>query len=781
IWHSTILRPGDNGYYKQEDLEQEFDQPLSLARFIREELGITHKKYDSLDDFFTKLDESIPLREKLKIEVEEVPEQEYKRVRNIISKDLIGRKKAQSAIECSTFLYFNKYKSYSRNEIYFAIEENLDLSGLTPRRTFNSDIGRYTTEVVAKKKSKPQLFTITDIIEKEHKIQLIPEVRTQIGMLLGKSIKQVEQYKKRFWIFQSNPEKFDLEKAIRELEKDVFLVNQYKSEIRKGDKILFWISGVDAGIIGYGDVLTNPKVLEQNPEALKYVKNDDFNEKLLRVWVSYNEIKPKILKLDLQEYYPDITEKMSIFKNPRGTNFPIDKEVMDFFKKNFIETSYSETITSFDPGLNKGQVINNTELMEIFKVSNSGGMRRSYRTNSLVLISDHTKGLYGDRWEDEILHYTGMGLMGDQSLEYMQNKTLHESNSNRVNIFLFEVFNPREYTYRGGIKLISEPYQEDQPDKEGNFRKVWIFPLKLITEADIDSGKDGFKESEIQFPSRKKLDINLLDHEEIENVKDLLLNYKQIILYGPPGTGKTYFAQILAQEIAENHYEIIQFHPSYSYEDFVEWIEAVPTTDGKGINFKPKARIFRILCEEASNQPNQNFVLIIDEINRGDLGRIFGELILGLEPSNRTLEINTPLSKSLGKLRIPENLYIIGTMNSVDRSIAIVDYALRRRFLFYLMMPNFEILEKWVNLLELNLTGDVKNKILNLFNNLNNKIRGDRKLSKHHQVGHTYFFVNSEEELIIRWEHMIKPLMEEYYNFNEDDLSDYNYDELIGV
>ena len=94
IWHSTILRPGDNAYYKQEDLEKNFKQSLTLARFIREELGITQKKYNNLEDFFTKLNESIPLRVKLKIDVEDIPEQEYNTVKIFITNKIIGRKRA---------------------------------------------------------------------------------------------------------------------------------------------------------------------------------------------------------------------------------------------------------------------------------------------------------------------------------------------------------------------------------------------------------------------------------------------------------------------------------------------------------------------------------------------------------------------------------------------------------------------------------------------------------------------------------------------------------------
>jgi 5-methylcytosine-specific restriction protein A len=107
-------------------------------------------------------------------------------------------------------------------------------------------------------------------------------------------------------------------------------------------------------------------------------------------------------------------------------------------------------------------------------------MRRSHQTNTLVIVSDHTKSVYEDRWIDNIFHYTGMGLEGDQSLEFAQNKTLAEPTRNGVDVFLFEVFRRGEYTFIGQVELAGTTYQEDQPDKNDNLRKVWVFPLGIV-------------------------------------------------------------------------------------------------------------------------------------------------------------------------------------------------------------------------------------------------------------------------------------------------------------
>ena len=134
----------------------------------------------------------------------------------------------------------------------------------------------------------------------------------------------------------------------------------------------------------------------------------------------------------------------------------------------------------FEHGLNPGDTIINSHLMEIFKCSPQGGMRRSRRTNTLVIVSDHTRSIYEDRWIDDILHYTGMGLKGDQRIDGAQNKTLAKSQTNGVEVYLFEVFEAGNYIFRGQVELADEPYEEDQPDIHGNLSKVWIFPLKFI-------------------------------------------------------------------------------------------------------------------------------------------------------------------------------------------------------------------------------------------------------------------------------------------------------------
>ncbi len=144
---------------------------------------------------------------------------------------------------------------------------------------------------------------------------------------------------------------------------------------------------------------------------------------------------------------------------------------------------------SFNPNLKLGDSITNNELRNIFSCGMMGGMRRSKKTNTLVIVSDHTKGLYEDKWYGDVLHYTGMGKKGDQDINAAQNKTLNESRHNGVDVFLFEVFEENSYIYRGQVQLIDEPYQEKQIDDDGIIRDVWIFPVQNINKARMNIDK----------------------------------------------------------------------------------------------------------------------------------------------------------------------------------------------------------------------------------------------------------------------------------------------------
>lgn len=140
---------------------------------------------------------------------------------------------------------------------------------------------------------------------------------------------------------------------------------------------------------------------------------------------------------------------------------------------------------SFNPGLKIGQILKNNELVEIFKCGNMGGMRRSKATNTLVIVTDHTKGLYKDKWKGGVLHYTGMGKVGDQDLYWSQNATLANCCNNGVDVHLFEVMNAGEYIYCGIVELIYEPYIETQKGDDGRDRKVWIFPIRPISNSSV--------------------------------------------------------------------------------------------------------------------------------------------------------------------------------------------------------------------------------------------------------------------------------------------------------
>lgn len=240
----------------------------------------------------------------------------------------------------------------------------------------------------------------------------------------------------------------------------------------------------------------------------------------------------------------------------------------------------------------------------------------------------------------------------------------------------------------------------------------------------------------------------------------VLKNKKNIILQGAPGVGKTFAAKRLAYSMIgekdENRIEFVQFHQNYSYEDFMMGYK--PVNDG----FELKYGIFYRFCQKAANQPDKDFFFIIDEINRGNMSKIFGELLMLIECDYRGTKAT--LAYNGLSFAVPKNLYIIGMMNTADRSLAMIDYALRRRFSFFEIEPGFdsEGFVKYQN----GLNNETFNTLIERVKELNKEITLDKSLGKGFCIGHSYFCgqaICTDEWMHSIIDYDILPMLSEYW------------------
>ena len=343
-------------------------------------------------------------------------------------------------------------------------------------------------------------------------------------------------------------------------------------------------------------------------------------------------------------------------------------------------------------------------------------------------------------------------------------------------------------------------FKEDQEDEFKNIRFVeWLNtgewnisfnqPTKTLTNVtsysnyvkevnsifELEDSDGAEAEIEIEQPTYTKEDFLsevFMNESEYEILKNLLMQKKNIVLQGAPGVGKTYISKRLAYSmIGKKNPEqvmMVQFHQSYSYEDFIEGYR--PNSSGNGFEIKKGA--FYEFCKKAEQDLENPYFFLIDEINRGNLSKIFGELFMLIENDKRGNSLNLLYSDE--KFNVPVNVYIIGMMNTADRSLAMLDYALRRRFAFYDIKPAYNT-EKFMSYI-FSFESLELEKLINVIKDLNNTIIEDDSLGEGFCIGHSYFcglnkgFEKIQLMNIVEYE--LIPLLKEYW-FDEKSKVEY--------
>lgn len=317
---------------------------------------------------------------------------------------------------------------------------------------------------------------------------------------------------------------------------------------------------------------------------------------------------------------------------------------------------------------------------------------------------------------------------------------------------------------------------EMTPELAGLIHMKWV---KINTAkrkgepiSDIDLSKYYKKKADHKYTKENFIKDVFITEPEYDKLSLLLLKKKNIILQGAPGVGKTFSAKRLAYSIIgeknENRICMVQFHQNYSYEDFIMGYR--PAEDG---SFELRSGVFYNFCERCKENPDKPYFFIIDEINRGNLSKIFGELLMLIETDKRGEEHRVNLVYGGTSFYIPDNLHIIGMMNTADRSLAMIDYALRRCFSFYTMKPAFENADNngfggYMKQIDCKLYHTAVSKI----RELNNTIHNDSSLGKGFEIGHSYFAPEDVSVIDDAWvhnviEYEIIPLIEEYW-FDDD-------------
>lgn len=344
-------------------------------------------------------------------------------------------------------------------------------------------------------------------------------------------------------------------------------------------------------------------------------------------------------------------------------------------------------------------------------------------------------------WPDEALHI----MTGDLSY-YVYNKTVKAKKKEE------------EKETENGFEVLKDRQEENQEAQN---------VIRPASAEEPVFKEDVSVSAEPALPAYGREDFLAevyMDGEAYDRLAALVRRKKNVILEGAPGVGKTFAARRLAWALMgkkdDSRIELVQFHQSYSYEDFILGYKP----DGAG--FTLKEGVFYQFCEKAAVRPEEDFFFLIDEINRGNLSRIFGEMLMAIEREYRGTAVRLPEGDRL--FSVPENVYLIGMMNTADRSLALMDYALRRRFGFFEMRPGFD--SEGFRAYGAELHSPKFDALIQAVKALNQAIADDPSLGRGFCIGHSYFCGGdgTEEWMESVVEYDLLPTLDEYWYDEED-------------